>query len=247
MSYRPREKPQLYREHMGMWGSGKENWALLPALSEQLLQCILLVWDIYLLPRGITKALFGNILISGHLQCSQSQTRWPKINHYIESYIQMLEALLRKLILTLWNLKINRNQQTISRLLVRHWYSYRQFSGNLCTQRNTYCVYTPDTYGLSIPSPDAWCSHWLAQLLQSLIPSVISTHHYYYYLSAIVILYTFSLGHTGVHQQHSATSILYNLLRKWSWSVTRGQKEKRILDCYFSKTQNNTKYVCVLN
>lgn len=52
ISYRPMEKPQLSRDQMGMRGSGKENWALLPVLSKQLLQCILLLWDIYLLPRS---------------------------------------------------------------------------------------------------------------------------------------------------------------------------------------------------
>lgn len=106
-------KNQNYRDQMGMWGSGKENWALLPVLSKQLLQCTLLLWDIYLLPRSITKALSGNILISGHLQHCQSQTRWPKINYYIGYYLQMSETLLRKLILTLWNLKINRKQQKL--------------------------------------------------------------------------------------------------------------------------------------
>lgn len=132
-------------------------------------------------------------------------------NYYIGYCLQMSEALVRKLILTLCNLKINRNQQTISRLLARvHWHCYWQFPWNLCTHRYSYCVYIPIIYGLSVPTTDAQSSHWLAQLLQSLITSVIWTH---YYRRTITSLYMFSLGYTGMHQQHTAAAFLNKCFR----------------------------------
>lgn len=173
----------LQEPHGHIW----EKRVLLSALSEKLLQCIKLLQDVQLLPRGITKALFRNVSIGGHLQCCQSQTRWPTINYYIGYCLQMSESLLRKLILTFCKLNINRKQQTISRLFVRvQWHNYWHFPWNLCTHRYTYCVYIPTIYGLSVPSADAQSLIWLAQLLQSLILLGIWTHCYYYYLSTII-------------------------------------------------------------
>lgn len=171
-------------------------------------------------------------------------------NYYIGYCLQMSEALVRKLILTLCNLKINRNQQTISRLLVRvHWHCYWQFPWNLCTHRYSYCVYIPIIYGLSVPTTDAQSSHWLAQLLQSLITSLL------WFRPIIITIPSQACtcspwdiqGCTRSTQQPpfltSASGA--NLLRKLIKSITRRQKKKRLLISCFSKTQNNIKYVCI--
>ena len=231
-------------------GSQEEKRAL-SVLSEKLLQCIELLWDIQLLPRGITKALFGNILISGHLQYCQSQTRWCKINYYIGSCLQMSGALLRKLILTLCNLKINRNQHTISRLLVRvHWHSYWQLPWNSCTHRHTHCVYKPIIVGYLYPQQALKahtdlhsCSRGPPLLWFGLITAVIIS-----VLSEVCTCFPWDTqGCTSSTQPlpflTSASGA--NLLRKLIKSITRGQKKKRILNCCFSKTQNHIKSVCV--
>lgn len=125
----------------------------------------------------------------------------------------MSEALLRKLILTLCNLKIDRNQQTISRLLARvHWYRYWQFPWSFCTHRYTHCVYTPISHRLSVPSAHTQSSRWLSELLQRLIPSVIWTYyyHYQYFISTVMPVHIF----LGIGNEVLAVLSSFGILHK---------------------------------